>query len=207
MLSYLFIKMCSQTLWQKCSVLPHLIGNPLWFLIFHRKYFLKYDFCLKYPPIFSSYELQSFLALGTQNWPLSFRCGNGHWFCGPMPHVSCASTAACSIRNHVGRCTRPGTRHRKEVPDEVKKGMSNYGGGKGRLEIQRIKKSFVCHLSSTCGWKYLVENEILLYGLKKELFLTQRFHYSLLKKKTWLFVSTESNRYAFYWLDRRLSTF
>lgn len=158
---------------------------------------------------FPSYELQSFLALGIRNWPLSFRCGKGHWFCGPMPHVSCASTAACSIRNHVGRCTRPGTTHRKEVPDEVKKAMSNYGGGKGRLEIQRIKKkkkSFVCHLPSTCGWKYLVENEILLYGFKKELFLTQRF-YILFYKRRLDFISTESNIYDFYWLDRRLSTF
>lgn len=42
--------------------------------------------------------------------------------------------------------------------------MSNYGSGKEGLEIQRIKENFVYHLTSTCGWKYLVENQNLLDG-------------------------------------------
>lgn len=42
----------------------------------------------------------------------------------------------------------------------------------------------------------------------KNIFLTQQFHYSLLRKKFWVFISTEKQHIlCFYCVDRRLLTF
>lgn len=122
-----------------------------------------------------------------------------------MPHVCCASTAACSIRNHFGWSTRPGTRHRKEVPDEVKSSMSNYGWdyGKGRQETQRVEENLgvsLTKLHSTCSWKFFVENENLLDD--KNYFQPNNFLTFLFSKKTWIFISTERQQMIYFVLAK-----
>lgn len=112
--------------------------------------------------------------------------GMGHWFCGPMPHVCCASTAACSIRNHFGWITRPGTRHRKEVPDEVKSSMSSSGWGR-ETGNSKTRRQFVCHLPSrpltSHPWLEILCRKWTFTWWKK-LFPTPKFHHMFVFQET-----------------------
>lgn len=108
------------------------------------------------------YELQSFLALGTRNWPLS-DVG--------MATSSVAPCPMCSVPAQLLAQLEVTVREAQGLEEGIGrkflmrwKGYSNYGGGNAGLEIQRTKGNFVCHLPSTCGWKYLIENQNLLDG-------------------------------------------